>query len=481
MQCSEFVEKVKNNEIDIVEHTHKVIEECKKINKDYNYFNVVSEELALVQANKLKKLINGKKADNKKLLGVPVSVKDNICVKGVESTAGSRILKGYKPLFNATAVENAINQGAIVIGKTSQDEFGFGGFSVNAGLGFKIPKNPFDKERSCGGSSGGAGGLAQKATFPHIALGESTGGSIACPANFCGVFGLTPTYGIVSRYGLIDYGNSLDKIGTLGKSSNDAGLLQEVISGYDEKDSTSLNVENERYTEYLGGSVEGLKVGIIKEAFGKGNEKAVENQVYKGIETLKEKGVKAEEISLEMPIKYGLATYYMIATSEASTNLAKYCGMRYGAAEKLRGSFNEYFTKVRSKNFGDEAKRRVILGTFARMAGHRDAFYIKAAKVRTKIINEYKKAFKQFDALISPTVPILPPKFSEIEKLTPLQNYMIDSILVGPNIAGLPHLSVPIGYDQNLPVGMLLTGDHLQEKKLLQLGNLFETTKFHSS
>jgi len=251
-------------------------------------------------------------------------------------------------------------------------------------------------------------------------------------------------------------------------------LLQEAISGYDENDSTSLNVKNEGYQSYLNKPIKGMKIGVIKEAFADGVEGEVEKSVYAGIHKLEKEGAKAEEISLELPIKYGISVYYMIATSEASTNLAKYCGMRYGASEKLEGSFNEYFTKVRSSNFGDEAKRRIILGTFARMSGFRDAYYIKAMKVRTLMIQEYKKAFKKYDALASPTVPIISPKFSEIERLTPLQNYMMDVMLVGPNICGLPHLNVPVGYEKNLPVGMLLIADHLQEAKLLQLGSAIE-------
>jgi len=474
MQIQNFIQQVKNNEIDIVEHTHEVIEECKKINKEHNYFNTISEEAALKQAHEIKKSIKNKDKNlkNKKLLGAAISVKDSICVKDVESTAGSRILKGYKPLFNATVIEKVIGAGAIIIGKTSQDEFGFGSFSAYAPFG--IPKNPIDRERSCGGSSGGAAGLTKKADFPHIALGESTGGSIAEPASFCDVFGLCPTYGRVSRYGLIDFGNSLDKIGPIGKTCHETALLQEAISGYDQKDSTSLNEKNESYTDCLNKPVKGMRIGVIKEAFGEGNDEAVEKQVNNGVEKLKDEGAKAEEVSLKINIKYGLAVYYMIATSEASTNLAKYCGMRYGAIEKLEGSFNEYFTKVRSANLGEEAKRRVIMGTFARMSGFRDAYYIKAMKIRTLMIDEYKKAFKKFDALVSPAVPILPPKFSEIEKLTPLQNYMMDVMLVGPNVCGMPHLSVPVGYEKKLPVGMLLTGNHLQEGKLLQLGNVFE-------
>ena len=475
MSTKDFITKIKNQEIDIVEHTERIIQECKDINKEFNYFNTISEYLALSQAKEIKKQLKNKVKgfNNKKLLGVPISVKDSICVKNVESTAGSKILQGYMPLFDAFVIERVKEEGGVIIGKTSQDEFGFGGFSTNVGIGFKVPRNPFDKERSCGGSSGGAAGLSQKLEN-HIAIGESTGGSIVEPASFCGVYGLCPTYGRVSRYGLIDFSNSLDKIGPMGKKIEDVALLMSVIAGHNNKDSTSLNQKNDDYESYLNKSVKGMKIGIIKEAFGSGVGREVEKNVYNGIKGLEENGVKTEGISLELPIKYGIATYYMIAASEASTNLAKFCGMRYGAIEKLDGNFNEYFTKVRSNNFGDEAKRRIILGTFARMAGYRDAFYLKAMKVRTMMINEYKKAFKKFDALVSPTAPILPPKFSEIEKLSVLQQYMTDIMTVSPNVAGLPHLNVPVGFEKNLPIGMLLIADHLQEGKLIQLGSLIE-------
>ena len=473
MLCAEFIKKVKNGEIDIVEHTEKVIGECREINKEYNYFNAISEELALSQAKEIKKQLKDKDKNikNKKLLGIAISVKDAICVRNVETTAGSIILQGYRPLFDAFVVQKIQEEGGIIIGKTSQDEFGFGAFSVNTKL--NVPKNPFDKERSCGGSSGGAAGLSQKLKN-HIALGESTGGSIVTPSSFCGVYGLCPTYGRVSRNGLIDFSNSMDKIGPIGRTIEDVALLMNVISGYDKNDSTSLNAKSEDYEKYLKKSIKGIKIGIIKEAFGSGVEREVEKNVRKGIKGLEEKGAKAEEISLELPIKYGIPTYYMIAVSEASTNLAKYCGMRYGKSEKLEGSFNEYFTKVRSGNFGEEAKRRIILGTFARMAGYRDAFYVKAMKVRTLMINEYKKAFKNFDALVSPTSPMLPPKFSEIEKLSPLQHYLADVMTVSPNVAGLPHLNVPVGFEKNLPVGMMLIADHLEEGKLIQLGSAIE-------
>src|SRR3989344_842088 len=258
MNTLSFVQQVKKKEIDIVEHISKTIDELKKINKAYHYFNIISEEGALAQARELRKNPKGK------LAGIAVSVKDSICVKGIESTAGSRNLKSYRPLFDATAVEQAKKEGAIIVGKTSQDEFGFGGFSVNVGLDYEIPKNPFDASRSCGGSSGGAAGITQKITIPHIAFGESTGGSIVCPASFCGVAGLCPTYGRVSRYGLMDYSNSLDKIGPMAKNVEDIALMMEVIAGFDKNESTSLNVAVEKYTDFLGKDIKKLKIGIIK-------------------------------------------------------------------------------------------------------------------------------------------------------------------------------------------------------------------------
>jgi aspartyl-tRNA(Asn)/glutamyl-tRNA(Gln) amidotransferase subunit A len=459
MKTSEFVNEVKKGNISVEENTENILNEAEKVNSEYKYFNVISKELALKQARELDKRIKSGKAKGR-LLGVPVSVKDCICVKDVESRAGSKILEGYLPVFNATAVQKAIDEGAVIIGKTAQDEFGFGSFSANPGIGFNRPLNPFDKKRACGGSSGGAAGWAQKAKNIQISLGQSTGGSIACPASFCGVAGLTPTYGLVSRYGLIDYANSLDKIGSIAKTIEDAAQMLEIISGNDPRDSTSLKEEMQKPSV--------KKIAIIKDSF-----KDIDENVNKVV-LKKLKGIDYDEISLPLTNKYGIAVYYLLATSEASTNLSKYCGMRYGASGKLEGSFNEYFSRVRSENFGKEAKRRIILGTFARMSGFRDAYYLKAAKIRTKIIEEYKKIFKKYDAIISPTMPILPPKFDEIEKLTPLQNYMMDKMTVGPNLAGLPHLSINAGFAKELPVGVMLIADHLKEKNLIELGKRLE-------
>ncbi|MBI4149222.1 Asp-tRNA(Asn)/Glu-tRNA(Gln) amidotransferase subunit GatA [Candidatus Woesearchaeota archaeon] len=465
---TEFVKQVHAQNIDIVEHTEKVIAELHKLNEEYHYFTALTPELARQQAKQLARNPHGM------LAGIPVSVKDNICVKGVESRAGSRILSGYKPVFHATAVERVIREGGIIVGKTSQDEFGFGGFSTNTGLGFAAPLNPFDKERSCGGSSGGAAGITQKSAFPHLALAESTGGSIVNPASFCGVPALCPTYGLVSRYGLIDYASSLDKIGPMAKQVADIAYALEAIAGFDKNESTSANRQLERYHEYLSLNIKGMKIGIIQESLQEGMEQAVKDRFMDAVVLLESNGAKVKRVSLPTTMKYGLAVYYLLATSEASTNLAKYCGIRYGKGEDLQGNFNEYFSAVRSRHLGFEAKRRILLGTFARMSGFRDAYYLKAAQVRTKIIQEYQKHFKQVDILISPTVPILPPRFADIEKLSLLQNYMIDILTVGPNLAGLPHLSIPVGFKDKLPIGMMLIGNHFAEGKLIQVGSALQ-------
>ncbi len=453
MKAEEFIKNVKENKIDIVENTKLILKEANEASKEYNYFAVVSEKEAIEQAENLKKNAKSKEMN---LLGLPVSVKDSICVKGVESTAYSKILEGYKPLFDATVVARLKKEGAIIIGKTSQDEFGFGGFSMNAGIGKKMPRNPLDRERVTGGSSGGCAGFTAITKHPHVSIAESTGGSIVNPASFCGVVGLCPTYGLFSRYGLMDYANSLDKIGIMAKNIEDVELVLNIAAGHDEKDSTSLNAElKDKKTK---------KIGIIKEAMNV--DKEIKEIILKTVSKL---GIEYEEVSLPLVAEYGLAVYYIIATSEASTNLAKYCGIRYGHEENLEGDFNEYFSKVRSNAFGKEAKRRIILGTFARMAGFRDQYYLKAMKARTLIINEYKNAFKKYDLLVSPTMPIVAPKFSDVDKLTLLENYMIDILTVGPNLAGLPHITINAGYKNKLPVGIMFIGNHLSEKSLIEI------------
>jgi len=456
ISVKEFLQESKAGNIDYSGFYSALIEKAGRLDKKYNLFQCIAN------INKIN--------ENAELFGLPVSVKDNICTKNIQSSAGSRILDGYLPPFDATSVVRIKNNGGVILGKTNQDEFGFGTLSVNCG--YAIPKNPLDPKRSCGGSSGGAAGLVAALDFPHIALAESTGGSISCPAAFCSVVGLTPTYGLVSRYGLIDFANSLDKIGPIGRSVYDAALLLSIIAGHDTKDSTSIKVEKKDYTSHLNRKdLKGIKIGIPKEYF-KAIDSKIEKSVWKAIKKLESLGATYQKVSLPNT-RYALSAYYIIATAESSTNLAKYCGMRYGLHLKLEGNFNEYFSRVRSTGFGDEAKRRIILGTFARMSGYREAYYLRAMKVRTLIINDFKKAFKRFDVLAAPTMPILPPKFNEIAKLSPIEQYQMDVLTVPANLAGIPMISIPC----DKMIGLHLLGNHLQEEKILQVANVFEGIK----
>ncbi|MBN2881122.1 Asp-tRNA(Asn)/Glu-tRNA(Gln) amidotransferase subunit GatA [Candidatus Woesearchaeota archaeon] len=404
-----------------------------------------------------------------KLDGYTVSLKDAVWVKDVESCASSDILRGFKPVEHSTVALKILENGGTIIGKTVQDEFGFGGFSTNVGSTFTVPKNPYDVERSTGGSSGGAA-VAASVIPKHIAISESTGGSIVTPAAFCGVVGMCPTYGRVSRYGLISYAASLDKIGVMGKTVYDAALGLEVISGIDSKDETSADVPVDWYTSF-DSDFSGKKIAVL---YYEGINPEIDSRTKEIIEKLNERNISYEIIKMPFMQKYALSTYYIIAMSEASTHLACLCGLRYGASSELTGNYDSYFSEVRTKNFGEEAKRRLMLGTFTRMSGHRGQYYVKALKVRTKIIQEYKKVFDEFEAIICPTTPFVAPKFDEIKKLTPVENYTADFLTVGPNLAGLPHLTVPIQKENELPMGIMIIGNHFEEKKILSLGKIVE-------
>lgn len=408
------------------------------------------------------------------LYGLPISVKDCICTEGIQTTSGSKVLEGYIPPFDATCITKVKQNGGFILGKTAQDEFGFGTFSTNCA--YSIPKNPFDKNRTCGGSSGGAACITAAAKFPHIAIAESTGGSITAPAAFTGTVGLTPTYGRVSRHGLIDYSNSMDKIGVITKTVADAALGLSVISGYDSMDSTSIDKPTEDFSKYLDHDVKNMKIGVPKEYFSSNVDERISKLIYEKLDKLRSNGIEYKEISLPLT-KYSLPAYYLIALSEASTNLSKYCGLRYGLQQKTSENFDSYFSDIRSSAFGAEAKRRIILGTYARMAGFRDAYYIKALKVRSLIIKEFKNAFKDLDALITPSMPILPPTFSEIEKLTPAQTYAMDILTTPANLACVPTISVPAGLVNGLPVGMQIISDHFNEGKLIAIARAIEELK----
>jgi len=434
-----------------------VIKRTQKLNEKYRFLN---------------KLADTEAYGTGKLGGYAVSVKDCICTKDMESKAGSKILEGYNPPFDATVVERTRAEGAFILGKTTQDEFGFGTFNVNTS--YNIPLNPYDPDRTCGGSSGGAACITAVADFPHIALAESTGGSISCPASFCGVVGITPTYGRVSRWGLIDYANSLDKIGVMAKTVDEAALLLEVISGSDRYDSTALDEPVGIYSG-LESSVEGVRIGIPSEYYAEGVNEDVKNAVWRALKRFEDMGATLQEVNLPHT-DVSLSAYYIIAMAEASTNLAKLSGLRYGLHLPLEGNFDQYFSRVRAEGFGDEVKRRIILGTYTRMAGYRDAYYLKALKVRTRVIEDFKKAYQNVDVLIAPTMPVTAPRFDEISEMEPIQHYMMDILTVAPNLAGVPMVSVPCGKVDGLPVGLHIMSDHLEESKAIQVAKAWEAS-----
>ena len=394
------------------------------------------------------------------------SAKDNLTSKDMETCAGSRILEGYFPPFDATAIARMRKAGGKLIGKTNMDEFGFGTFSTNSGL--EVPRNPFDLERACGGSSGGSACAA--AVFEdHPSLGVSTGGSICCPASFCGVYGIAPTYGRVSRYGLIDYGNSLDKIGVLSSKAGDLRRYINIIAGRDEKDPTSCvqpELKDERAPV--------RSVAVPKEGV-EGLSKDVEAAFTNALDELRRMGIEVETV--DMPsLKYAMPAYYVLATSEASTNLARYVGMRYGRQDgDLSLKFDDYFSDVRSRYFGDEAKRRILLGTFTRMAGYSDRYYSKARQVREVVIDDYKRVLRDHDAVLAPTMPFTAPRFDDISKMSALDSYKADYLTVPANLAGVPHLNVPCGYDgDGMPIGMQFVADHWNENALFTMAEDWE-------
>ena len=460
---SKYIADVHAGKVDVVSVTKKALEECRTLSKEYHYCTSIAEERALSQAKLVAKSSKGK------LAGVLFSVKDALCVKGVESAAGSSILEGYIPVFDAAVVESIEAEGGIVIAKTAQDEFGFGTFNLNVGPGKKVPLHPLDKKRACGGSSGGCAGLTRIAPFPHIGIGESTGGSIEAPASFCGVYALCPTYGRISRYGLIPYASSLDKIGPMATSLFGVALAAQILCRHDPRDSTSLFVPEEEFTAYLGKSVKGKLIGVVRETI-QSLDKGIKAKFDASVAFLKKKGAIVKEISLPLVAEHGLSVYYILAMSEASTNLACLSGLRYGRQESMKENYDGYASGIRSRYFSLEAKRRIMLGTFARMSGFRDAYYLQAARARTLMIEEYKKAFKDFDVLLSPTMPIVAPTFEEIRTLSPLEHYQMDIMTVGPNLCGLPHLMIPNGEHKGLPTGIMMIANHCKESELFVVG-----------
>ncbi len=450
---------------DFVQYVKSAIEKCDKIQKTNSCFTEILKEKAIAQAIIIEEKI--KEGTQGPLAGLLVTVKDNICMKDTESCACSDILRGFKPTEDATVIKLLKEQDAIIIARTTMDEFGFGSWNTNPGSSFPVPKNPHDEKRVTGGSSGGAAVATAMLDFPHVALAESTGGSIENPASLCGVVGFCPTYGLFSRQGLIPYANSLDKIGLMAKSAKEIDAVLRVLAKQDPTDATSV------YPDFKNAS-EKPKIGILSSG--------AEPEIIKALdvlsEKLKAKGHIVKNTDLPLTSEFGVPTYYILATCEASTNLASFCGLRYGVEGRHEEkSLKDYFTGVRSKSFGNEAKRRIVLGTFARMHGYRDAYYIKATKVRTKIIEEYEKAFEEFDILLTPTLTTIAPTLEEVEKLSPLETYKMDQLTVGPNLAGVPHVSVPLGKSKGMPFGVMAISNHLHEKELIRFISMMEGPK----
>ena len=412
-----------------------------------------------------------------RLAGVPVAIKDAISTKGLRTTCASKMLERYVPPYDAFVISKLKQEGAVIIGKTNMDEFSMGTSTETSYFG--PSRNPWDIERVPGGSSGGSA-AAVTAYEADLALGSDTGGSIRCPASFCGVVGLKPTYGRVSRSGLVSYGNSLEQIGPLARTVRECALLFEVIAGHDPGDSTSVAVPVPDCTASLENEISGLKVGIPLDFFGEGVDPEVQTATWNAIQTLEDLGVSSEEISLPN-LQYALSAYYVQAMSEASSNLARYCGIIYGHRIQKDHDWHTTFSENRSIGFGNEVKRRILLGTYALSAGYYDKYYIKALKARELIRRDFKRAFERCDALIAPTMPHTAFKIGEkIED--PLALYKVDINTVPINIANIPSLSIPCGWKGKLPIGMQIIGDMWAESTIFNIGFQFElNTEFNSA
>ncbi|CAG0950712.1 amidase [Methanosarcinales archaeon] len=447
-----------------------VTEYLEKIEKSkLNAFITVAKESALLRAKEI-----DSQGHDGPLAGIPIAIKDNISTKGIATTCASKILTGYIPPYDAHVIEKLKEAGAIIIGKANMDEFAMGSSTETSFYGPTL--NPWDTTRVPGGSSGGSAAAVAGGEAP-LSLGSDTGGSVRCPASFCGVVGLKPTYGVISRYGLISYANSLEQIGPFATSVRDVATLFDVISGHDPRDSTSVDRET-NYSSALINDVKGLKIGVPEEYFAEGTDKNVEKSVRDAINTLEELG--ATSVEVKMPhTKYALSAYYVIAMSEASSNLARFDGMRYGLRTE-DSDWHTTFSQVRAAGFGDEVKRRILLGTYALSAGYHDKYYLKALKIRTLIKQDFERAFRDADVLIAPTMPY--PAFKLGEKIDdPISLYLADVDTVPINLAGVPSISLPCGFSGGLPIGMQVIGKHFDEAAILRTAFAFEeNTDFHT-
>lgn len=452
-----------------VEITEEYLDRLQQVEPNVRSFLTVTADQALAQARAVDERIQAGEVLGP-LAGIPIAIKDNLCTKGVETTCASKILKGFIPPYESTVTSRLWQAGMVMVGKTNLDEFAMGSSTENSA--FQPTANPWDPERVPGGSSGGSA-AAVAAGQAVVSLGSDTGGSIRQPAAFCGVVGMKPTYGLVSRYGLVAFASSLDQIGPFGRTVEDVALVLQGIAGRDPMDATSLAVQIPDYSAALIPELKGFRVGVIKNLLGEGCADDVSGSVEEAIQVYRELG--AEIVEVECPsFRYGLATYYIIAPSEASSNLARYDGVKYGLRETA-DSLVPMVAKTRDHGFGLEVKRRIMIGTYALSSGYYDAYYLKAQKVRTLIKADFAQAFQQADVLISPTTPTV--AFKAGEREDPLSMYLCDLMTIPVNLAGLPGLSLPCGFSQGLPIGLQIVGDVLQESKVLQAAYAYEQAK----
>ena len=465
----ELQEKLKSKELTIPQITKAYIDKINEKEKDVQAFITILSEEAEKQAEELQNKVEKGEVEGD-FVGIPIGIKDNICTKGIKTTCASKMLENFVSPYDATVMKKVNAENMIDLGKLNMDEFAMGGSTEYSY--FKKTKNPWNLNKVPGGSSGGSAAAVAAKMVPW-ALGSDTGGSIRQPASFCGVVGLKPTYGLVSRFGLVAFASSLDQIGPITKDVRDSAMLLNIIAGHDEMDSTSVDREKVDYTKCLEKDIKGLRIAVPKEFFGEGINEEVKASLEKAIEKYKELGAEIHEISLDIA-QYSLASYYIIACAEASSNLGRFDGIRYTYRAKDAKNLKEIYKKSRSEGFGPEVKRRIILGTYVLSSGYYDAYYKKAQKVRTLVMNEFNKAFENCDVILTPTSPTVAFDIGS-KSNNPLEMYLADICTVSVNIAGLPAISIPCGFDkEGMPVGMQLIGNRFKEETILNAAYKFE-------
>lgn len=460
---------IKEGKVTAIEAMEAVLARIEEQEQTIHAYLTIDKEAALAAAALVQKKIETG-ALTGALAGVPVAIKDNLCTEGMKTTCASKILENFIPTFSAEAVCRLQKAGAVIIGKTNMDEFAMGSTTETSAYG--VTKNPWNKEHVPGGSSGGSAAAVANGEC-YFALGSDTGGSIRQPASFCGVVGLKPTYGTVSRYGLIAYGSSLDQIGPITKNVTDCAAVLELIAAYDNKDSTSVNRKDTNFTTALVDDVRGIKIGIPRDYLGDGLDEEVKISVLAAAKKLEEKGAVVEAFDLSL-VEYAIPAYYTIAAAEASSNLERFDGIKYGYRTKEYEGLHNMYKKTRSEGFGSEVKRRIMLGSFVLSSGYYDAYYLKALKVKAMIKNAFDQAFAKYDLILGPVAPTTAPKLGE-SLSDPIKMYLGDIYTISVNLAGLPAISVPCGEDsKGLPIGLQLIADRFQEKKLLQTAYAYE-------